>query len=252
MLAKCAALLDALDAAGELTPSELAEAIDEPRSSVYRLLDSLENVGFVAPGVERGHVQLGIKLYRLGSSAVRNRDLRAAALPRMVELGEQTGHTIFLAIKSGDAALCIERIEGLTMVNNALLPGRTGPLHIGAVGKALLAAEPPDYWESYAAAGLIGYTPHSITTRDVLVETLQEVRATGASVSDQDRLLGLAGVGAPVHDHTGRVCGAISFSGPRPLVLGDRREESIALIKRVAGDISAALGYEPSLAAAGR
>lgn len=246
VLAKMEALLDALDQVGELTPSEIAERIGEPRSSVYRLLDSLENIGFVAPGARRGYVQLGMKLYRLGSSAVRNRSLRTAAMPLMRDLRDQTGSTVFLAIRNDDEALCIERIEGRATVNNALLPGTSGPLHIGAVGKALLAAEPPAFWDDYAARGLIGFTPFSITTREALVRTMQEIRETGVSISDQDRLLGMAGVGAQVFDHDGRVCAAISFSGPRPLVLDEHAETSIAAVKDVADRLSRALGHDPA------
>jgi DNA-binding IclR family transcriptional regulator len=247
VLAKAGALLDALDEHGELTPSDLADRLREPRSSTYRLLASLEELGFVAPGTTRGTFQLGMKLYRLGNSAVRSRDIRSAALPTMVDLRDQTGSTVFLAIRSGDAALCLERIEGHVIVNNALLPGTTGPLHVGAVGKVLLAAEPEEFWHEYAdRSGLPAFTPYTLTTRESLVETLRHVRANDVAISDEDRLLGMAGVGAPVRDHEQRVCGAISFSGMKPLILGDHENASIELVRAAARDISAALGHEPS------
>jgi DNA-binding IclR family transcriptional regulator len=251
VLAKAGALLDALDEHGELTPTELATCLGEPRSSVYRLLDSLERLRFVEPGLIRGTVQLGIKLYRLGNSAVRNRDLRAAAAPHMLELRDKTESTVFLAIRHGDEALCIDRIEGRTTVNNALLPGLGGPLHIGAVGKVLLAAEPPTFWNEYAKrTGLPGYTEYSITGAKELVRTLQEVRDRGFAISDEDRLLGMAGVGAPIYNHDGAVCAAISFSGPRPLVLGARQDASIQLAVDSASSISSALGYRAPAATA--
>lgn len=244
MLAKAGAVLDALDAAGEMTPSALAEQLGEPRSSTYRLLASLEDLGFVAPGMSRGTFQLGMKLYRLGNSAVRHRHIRAAALPTMLELRDATEGTVFLAVRSGFEVLCIERIEGRTVVNNALLPGTTAPMHIGAVGKVLLAAEPPEFWEEYCVSSpLHAYTPHSITSKPELFATLEEVRESGVSFSDQDRLLGMAGVGAPVYDHDGRVSGAIAFSGPRPLILGDRTDASVEQIRSAAAAISRALGH---------
>ena len=251
VLAKAGALLDALDADGELTPSELADRLGEPRSSVYRLLASLEELGFVAPGMTRGTFQLGMKLYRLGNSAVRNRDIRSAALPSMVDLRDKTGSTVFLAIRSGDQVLCLERIEGHVIVNNALLPGTTGPLHVGAVGKVLLAAEPEEFWEAYAErTALPAFTPHTLTTREALTRTLTQVRATGVAISDEDRLLGMAGVGAPIRDHEDQICGAVSFSGMKPLILGEHTEASIALVREGARVISAALGYEPAPQAA--
>jgi DNA-binding IclR family transcriptional regulator len=248
VLAKAGALLDALDAHGELTPSELADALGEPRSSVYRLLSSLEGLGFVAPGMKRGTVQLGMKLYRLGNSAVRNRDIRSAALPSMTDLRDKTGSTVFLAIRTGDEALCLERMEGHVIVNNALLPGTTGPLHVGAVGKVLLAAEPAAFWDEYAErTGLPGFTPRTIVTREALHAALAEVIETGIAISDEDRLLGMAGVGAPIRDHEHKVVGAVSFSGMKPLVLAEHLEASLALIREGAATISSALGYDSTV-----
>jgi DNA-binding IclR family transcriptional regulator len=243
VLAKAGAVLDALDAGGDLSPAEIAERLGEPRSSVYRLLASLESLGFVSPGTRRGTYQLGIKLYQLGNSAVRNRDIRPAALPIMVERRDATGNTVFLAIRNGYEALSLERIEGNVIVN-VLAPGTTGALHVGGVGKVLLAAEPESFWDEYCErAGLPAYTPHTITTRKKLFETLRRVRDSGVAISDEDRLLGMAGVAAPIRDHDGRVCGAIALSGPRPLILGDHEQASIAQVRDAAGDISAALGH---------
>jgi len=251
VLAKAGTLLDALADNGELTARELADILGEPRSSIYRLLASLADIGFIDSGQDRGTVQLGIKLFCLGSSAIRSRDVRAAAIPRMGELREKNGNTVFLAIRRDFEALCIERLEGLTTVNNALLPGNTGHLHVGAVGRVLLAAEPRAFWREYVASvGLPTSTERTISSRAELERTLAEVHESGFSISDEDRLPGMAGVGAPIHDHAGRVRAAISFSGPRPLVLGKNTEESIATIVAAAAAISADLGYadahEPS------
>lgn len=244
VLAKASAILDALAESGELTATELAELLGEPRSSIYRLLSSLTEIGLVEAGKDRGTVRLGVKLFSLGSSAVRSRDVRAAAMPRMAELREKNGHTVFLAIRRGFEALCIERLEGLTTVNNALLPGTTGHLHVGAVGRILLAAEPPTFWGEYVASvGLPTYTESTISTQAELERALTEVNASGFSVSDEDRLPGMAGVGAPIRDHEGQVRAAISFSGPRPLVLGENGDQSTATITETAAAISADLGY---------
>lgn len=251
VLAKAGALLDALHDRGELTATELAEALGEPRSSVYRLLASLQELGFVAPGARRGTVQLGIKLFRLGSSALRSRDLRVAAHAPMHELADRTDHTIFLAVRSGHETLCIERIEGRWTVNNALMPGTTGPLHVGALGRILLAHEPPQLWDEYCGgAPLQRFTPHTIVEPAALVADLERVRAVGLAISDEDRLLGMAGVGAPVRDHEGAVVAAVSLSGPRPTILADNEQTSFALIRQTADAISATLGHEPAEQAA--
>src|SRR3954453_7949461 len=97
VLSKATVALDALAPEGELTPAELAEKIGEPRTSVYRILQALEENGMVQPGTRRGAFQLGLHLFTLGSAVARRfNDERAAALPSMEHLHERTLQTIFL------------------------------------------------------------------------------------------------------------------------------------------------------------
>jgi DNA-binding IclR family transcriptional regulator len=245
VLAKAAALLDLLATGEHLAAAELAERLGEPRSSVYRLLASLQSLGFVAPADRRGGYRIGMKLFRLGTSAVRDLDLREAALGPMKELRDKTDATVFLAIRTGGEALCIERANGRWILNNILQVGTTVPLHIGAVGKVLLAYETDAFQSQYLEQGpLRPFTDDSIVQPKRLKQILAEVREAGVSISDEDALVGMAGVGAPIHDHTGRVCAAVSFSGPKPAVLLDKREGSMRLVKQTADEISRSLGYD--------
>src|SRR5918996_1511911 len=66
VLAKAVAVLDHVAAEGEVTPARLAELTGEPRSTVYRLLASLQELDLVEPGRRRGTYLLGVKLFRLG------------------------------------------------------------------------------------------------------------------------------------------------------------------------------------------
>jgi DNA-binding IclR family transcriptional regulator len=92
-------------------------------------------------------------------------------------------------------------------------------------------------------AELVSFTPHTVAEREDLIRVLEEVRDSGVALSDEDRLLGMAGVGAPIRDHEGHVAGAISFSGPKPVVLDDHHAESVSLIMGSAAQISRSLGY---------
>lgn len=244
VLAKAGALLDELHDGGELTAAELAERIGEPRSSIYRLIDSLEDLGYVAPGLQRGHVRLGVKLFKLGVASLRTRGLRENALPQMLELRRLTGHTIFVCVRDEHELLCVERIEGLTVVNNTLRPGTSGPLHVGATGKLLLAVEPEAFVDEVIGRGLTAFTPYTITDPGELRAHLDDIRRTGVSISDQDRLLGIAGIGAGVRDHTGRIVAALSMSGMRTDVLEEHQQENVALTVAAANAISQTIGAE--------
>lgn len=255
VLAKVSLLLDRLAEEPEISASRLAELIGEPRSTVYRLLSSLQGLDMVEPGSRRGTYRLGLKLLRLGSAVVARFDERQAALPVMERIHEETGETVFLCIRRGYEAVCIERIDGRWVQSMALRLGGSFPLHIGAAARALLAFEPRRLWEEYLSQGeLEAFTVKTPCTREELVPLLEKVRATGCSVSDEDVTLGMAAIGAPVFNHHGEVCAALSMSGPKPTILGDAEKASRSRIVGGAAEISRALGYaeERSLPAATR
>jgi DNA-binding IclR family transcriptional regulator len=248
VLGKVALLFDRLAEEQEISASRLAELIGEPRSTVYRLLASLQALDMVEPGTRRGTYRLGLKLLQLGSAVVARFDERQAALPVMERIYEETENTVFLCIRRGHEAVCIERIEGRWVQSMALRLGGSLPLHVGAAPRALLAWEPRELWDAYLAeVELEAFTPETPATRKALLAALEATRESGVSVSDQDLVLGMAAVGAPIFDHRGRVCAALSMSGPRPTVLGANAGDSGELIAAGAADISRALGFVPAV-----
>jgi DNA-binding IclR family transcriptional regulator len=163
----------------------------------------------------------------------------------MERIHERVGETVFLLVRRGRNAVCIERLEGLRVQSLALRLGGSLPLHVGAGPRVLLAWEPESEWESYAADGtleaLAGETP---MTRDALLAELARTRERGYAVSDEDVTPGIASLGAPILDYTGGIRAALSIGGMKSLVLGAEREEFIRLLVDGARDISRTLGHE--------
>jgi DNA-binding IclR family transcriptional regulator len=246
VLRKVALILDRLAEEGEVSAARLADLTGEPRSTVYRLLTSMQALEYVEPGSRRGTYRLGLALLRLGSAVVSRFDERQAALPVMERVHEETGETVFLCIRRGHSAVCIERIDGRWVRSMALRLGGELPLHVGAAPRALLAAEPRELWEAYVEqeGELVAFTERTPTSRRALFRALETVRETGVAISDEDVVLGIAAVGATIRDHRGAVCAAISMSGPRPTILGDREAQSVELIAGAAAEISRALGHD--------
>jgi len=244
VLDKIAALLDRLGEHGEASAVQLAEWIGEPRSSVYRLLDGLRAVGWVEPGSRRGTYRLGLSLFRLGSRVTRRFDERAAARPVMERLHARTEQTIFLTVKSGFEGVCIERVDGRWVQNMALQLGGSLPLHVGAGPRVLLAASEDAFVESYLAERpLTRLTPYTITTPGALRADVEATRANGYAISDEDDVLGMAAVGAPIRDHHGRVTATLSLSGLKSTVLEGETQQSLELIRSAADDVSRTLGH---------
>jgi DNA-binding IclR family transcriptional regulator len=246
VLQKAVSILDELAAEDELTVAELAERIAEPRSSVYRLVGSLRDLGLVRSG-GRGRFRLGLHLLELGTAVSSRFDERRAALPVMEELGEKTNETIFLCLRRDYEAVCIERIDGEHVRSMELRLGGALPLHAGGAARALLAWMPEPFWDEYAERhGLARYTPNTITSRRELYKNLREARENGYVVSDGDVTLGIAAIGAPVFGHDGRVAASISISGTRPLILEGAFAQRRRSVTDAARRISRELGWRPS------
>ena len=142
LISKAGAVLDMLEQHGEASAADLAAAIGEPLSSVYRLLQSLTATGWVDRGSSRGAYRLGLSLMTIGGLVEDHLDIREASLPSLRELVDATGVTSFLCVRRGPRAVCLERIEGYAVQSLAMLLGGSLPLYAGAAPRALLAFLP--------------------------------------------------------------------------------------------------------------
>lgn len=242
LIEKVAALLRALEEGGELSAAELAAATGEPRSSVYRLLATLDALGFVEAGEQRGTVRLGLRLFALGSAVSRRFDVRQRALPAMKELQRETDQTVMLWVRRGRDAVCLERLDG-RYVNLVIVDvGSTMALHTGAAPRTLLAFAPAEAIDEALDGSLGAYTERTVTDAAAVRRTLAEIRATGCAVSDEDVVPGVASLGAPLRDHDGAVAAAISIAGPRPTILDAAGRTRELLLDTCAG-VSRSLGW---------
>lgn len=250
VLDKVAAVLDCLAHAGEMSAAELATALEEPRSTVYRLLSSLQQLGFVEQGNRRGAYRLGLKLFRLGSAIMSRFDERQAALPIMERIHDRTGETVFLCVLREQEAVCIERIDGRRVQSLVLRLGGSLPLHACAAPRVLLAFQPRKRWNDLVASnGLESFTDRTPATREALFTELEAVLRDGYAVSDEDVTPGIAALGAPVFDHTGSIRAALSISGIRGEILGESVFDEVReLVVAGASEISRQLGFDESAA----
>jgi DNA-binding IclR family transcriptional regulator len=241
---KSFALVEALVEAGEANAATLAEELDEPRSSVYRMLATLQQIGVVEPGSRRGLHRPGLGLVRLGGSVLTRFDERQLLLPVMESLRAQTKETVHLALRRGYQAVFIERLHGERAHSLAIKLGGVLPLHVGASPRALLAFEPDRFWDEYFAETTIeAWTQAAPATEAEIREILAEIRRTGVSISDEDVVPGVATVGAPVFDHRGVVRAAIAFN-LLPEALRAERAGWIELARTASAAASLTFGYD--------
>ncbi len=246
VLGKVSQLLDCIAANGEISPRDAADQIEEPASTVYRLLADLRKLDFVEPGSMKGTYTLGIKLFRLGARVADRLDVVKLAEPVLEELHTDTGETLFLCVRRNLDAVCVVKLDGIRVHSVFLQLGSSLPLHTGASPVALLAFEPESEWDAYAKNGGLRPFGHlEAPTPQELKSRMKETAARGYAVSDEDVNPGIGAIAAPIYDHSGGVAASISISGVRQAILESNQDETARQLLAASAEISHRMGYDP-------
>lgn len=241
---RAASLLRAFGSgAPELGVSELGRRLNLHKSTVSRLLATLESEGLLerAPGTEK--YRLGPEIARLAGRADHFGDVREVARPFLVDLAEVTRETANLAVLDGDEVNNVDQVSGPHLVRVGNWVGRRTPLHCVANGKALLAFLPKSELERLTAGPLAAYTPHTVTRPSALRASLARVRQLGFATALGEIEEGLNAVAAPIWDADGAVAAAISVSGPAYRVTPERVPELGQVTRDFAQRVSNRMGY---------
>lgn len=194
---------------------EIAAALPFARTTVHRILYSLEKLGYLEKADVRAHYRLAAKFFELAQPAVHFRLLQSAARSAMLKLLIEFGETVNLGVLEDGQVTHIEVFQSPSAFRIAANPGSKNPLHSTALGKALLAFLPEEEIDSILKAHpLIKMTPKTITHKDHLLEHLASIRERGVALDIEENLTGVECVGAPIFDHLGRVVASLSLSGP--------------------------------------
>jgi DNA-binding IclR family transcriptional regulator len=243
------------DAHSDLGPAEIADRLSLHKSTIHRLLASLERYGYIRKQPGNGKYGLGLKLFELGSRAVARLDLHGYARPILEELVTQTGETAHLAVMDRGQMVSVVIAESPRTVRTPATVGRRTPMHCTAVGKAMLAALPEPALTAFLEdQPLRAYTRKTLTTPAALAMDLDRIRKRRYAVDDQEIEEGLRCVGAAVRNHSGDVVASISIAGPA-FRIGRARIPALGRVVVAAADrLSANLGYHPAYqtASAGR
>jgi IclR family transcriptional regulator, KDG regulon repressor len=186
-----------------------------PKSSAFRYLSALEQLGYIERDAATGTYHLGMKLFQLGQVAVSRLDVRTVARPIMQELARRYQETINLGMLNGQQVLLIEVVDGTRSIRMGSRLGERDPLHTSAVGKAILAYQGPAAIEALVQAdALPRLTAHTLTDPEALGHDLAGVRERGYSLDREEGEIGLCCVGIPIFNHRGQVLSALSLSAP--------------------------------------
>lgn len=234
-LARAFELLEHLaDAGGAMALSELADASGLPAPTIYRLMRTLVNQGYVRQEPSRRYA-LGPRLIRLGDTA--SRMLGTWARPWLAKLVDEIGETANLALLDGDRIVYVAQVPSRHSMRMFTEVGRRFPPHCTGVGKALLAQLPPETVAGIVArTGMSAHTPRTITDPDALQAQLVRIRAQGYAVDDGEQELGVRCVAVPVPDSATPT--GLSVSGPEGRLTDDVVTRVVPLMRDVAARLA--------------
>jgi DNA-binding IclR family transcriptional regulator len=242
------ALLRILAKAGSpLTLAELSESIGASRSTVYSILATLQDQGFVEKDPRYKTYRLGVATLELGSAYLAQVTLLPAFNEMAQRLVAACGETVKLAVLDGRDVVYLGKQEGLYSVRLVARVGSRMPAHATAVGKVLLAQLPPDILELlYARYDFPTLTPNTIRSFEALQRELDQVRKQGCAHDIEESSIGLQCVAMPVRDHSGAVVAAVSIGVPNDRLSPERMGQLTDLLRQHVLDLSRTLGWAES------
>jgi DNA-binding IclR family transcriptional regulator len=220
---RAAAILRALRDNGALNLSQLARTVTLARSTVFRIVATLEAEGLVTTAGPGGQIQLGTGLVSLGA-AVRS-DMRHELRPYLEELSLKVDETVDLAILEKDHLVFLDQVAKPQRLRAVSGVGITFPLYCTANGKALLATLPEEEVRRLVPEKFQIFTSTTLRTRTQLLEELQTIRLAGVAYDREEHTPGICAVGAVV---CGPLNGSAALSIPVPSVRFTGNEEKLA------------------------
>jgi len=240
ILQRSADLVALLAERGALVPAQIAEYVDTPRSSVYRLGDALRDAGMIEQ-VPDAHLRLSLRWLRLADAARAGMSEWDGARPVLDELAGATRQTVFLSVPRTNESVCVDWARGEAINVLLLKPGRSLPLYAGAAGRVTLAFGQDDPEAYLANAPFDAYTDRTLTTAAKLRKDIALATKQGYLVSDGDVTDGIGALGAPLFRQTAGVfAGALSIAGLAE-ELNDRRDELVEKLLGAVSKLSASL-----------
>jgi DNA-binding IclR family transcriptional regulator len=236
-------LMEALAERTSAGVTELAEVLDVPKSTAFRLLATLQHEGMVEQDERTAKYQLGPGVARLARTVGEEVDLRRHARDALERLAEDTAETVNLAILEGRDVVYVEQVTGSASVLSADWLGWRTPIHSTASGKVLVSHLSEGARRRLLGDELEACSPRTITDVDLLEEELERILVVGYATTIGELEIGLNAVASPVVAADGAVVAAVSVSGPDARMPEDGLSR-IGERTRVAGrEISHRLGH---------
>lgn len=229
----------------ELTMTQISEMVGINKSTVHRLLATLEGKRFVERDSVTGIYRPGIRLLQMAFLTLEHNDLRRLATPFLHTLCDQHRENVNLSVLDDADVIYLTIIESPQRVKLAAAPGQRLPAFCTASGKAILAFLPEENVRHILEFGMPRYTKNTITSLDAFFEDMSQTRQRGFAISEQEFEEGINAIAAPICNHP---IASISIAGPAYRLTRERMIEIgpnlVAAANNIAKEVELAINLE--------
>ena len=219
--------------------ADIAVQVELPRTTVIRMLDTLEQVGAVVRVAETSRFEIGPTMLQFGQPITPAPDLKQIARPTLERLARESGETAYLCTRSGRQVYYLDQVSSRHHIRLQEWTGTWFPAHTTSTGKIFLAYMPPTQLDTYLSHDLESFTSETITDPQEIRDYVQSIRQNGFGWTHGQTELGLVGVAAPIFDSNQAVIGAVSLGGPQfRFPQAGKEQETADLVVKAAQEIS--------------
>lgn len=223
---------------------EIAEKLDLPANSVFRITGVMEERGYLLRDGNDMRYRLSRKLLSLGYKAIGEDKLIEHSLAVMQRLRDDTQETVLIGVRAELQGIVLEQVASTQPVKFLVDPGTHFPLHTSAPGKVFVAFLPEKERSILIdRMKFARYTANTLDSRAKFVAALEDVTARGYAIDRGEELEGLHCVGAPIFNHRGYPVAAIWVTGPSFRFPESAFEKMGKLVAAAAVTISSSFGY---------
>jgi DNA-binding IclR family transcriptional regulator len=221
--------------------SRLASVTDLPKSTVARLLATLEARQAVERSPDDPRYRLGPAIAELAASVTSSRNLIAVARPHLADLTDDVGEASGLSVADGYDVHYVDQVEGPNPVQVRDWTGSRIPMHAVPSGIVFLSGWPAARITRYAARDLERFNPNTVVDAAGITSKLAEAREAGHAWGQEEYAEGINSVAAGVRDQAGAVAAAVHVHGTAyrfpaaPDTVASRVEETAARISEQLG-----------------
>ncbi len=226
-----------------LSLNEMVELSGIPKTSIHRMVGSLEGMDLLQKGQD-GKYALGLLFLQFGQLVAERLDIRQIALPAMTALRDRAEEAVNLIIRDGKEAIYIEKLDTNHPVRLYTKIGRRSPLYAGACSRIILSFMEEKERERYLQeVELVAISHGTITDIERLRQELKLAREKGYTISYSELENDTVSIAAPIFDHTSRLAAGLSIAGPQVRFGEERLPELIHQLQKTAEEISRELGW---------